>query len=132
VDYLLTRSDLDQEKIAYYGMSQGARYGPVMLALETRFRTAVLVAGGFSQKKQLPEIREINFATRARIPVLMINGRYDFTFPLETSQRPMFRLLGAKEQDKRYALFDSGHVPPRNDVIRETLNWLDNYLGPVK
>jgi len=132
VDYLLTRSDVDQERIAYYGLSQGARYGPVMLALETRFRTAVLVAGGFSPKKQFPEIREINFATRAKIPVLMINGRYDFTFPMETSQRPMFRLLGTREQDKRYALFDSGHVPPRNDVIRETLNWLDNYLGPVK
>jgi hypothetical protein len=62
----------------------------------------------------------------------MINGRYDFIFPVETSQQPLFRFLGTKEPDKRYALFDSGHVPPRNDIIRETLNWLDTHLGPVK
>jgi pimeloyl-ACP methyl ester carboxylesterase len=132
LDYLLTRSDLDHQKLAYYGVSQGAREASVMLGLEKRFRTAVLVGGGFSQLKQFPEIQEINFAPRVNIPTLMVNGRYDFIFPVETSQRPLFRFLGTKEPDKRYALFDSGHVPLRNDIIRETLNWLDNYLGPVK
>jgi len=29
-------------------------------------------------------------------------------------------------------LFDSGHVPPWPDVIRESLDWLDRYLGPVE
>ena len=28
-------------------------------------------------------------------------------------------------------LFESGHVPPFPDVVRETLVWLDRYLGPV-
>jgi len=42
----------------------------------------------------------------------------------------MFRLLGTPQADKRHLLFDSGHVPPRNDMIRETLDWLDHYLGP--
>jgi formylglycine-generating enzyme required for sulfatase activity/pimeloyl-ACP methyl ester carboxylesterase len=132
VDYAETRTDLDPQKLAYYGVSQGAREAPVMLALENRFRTAVLVGGGFSPKKQFPEIREISFAPRVKIPALMINGRYDFIFPVEASQQPMFRFLGTPEKDKRYVLIDSGHVPPRNDVIRETLNWLDHYLGPVK
>lgn len=132
LDYIETRPELDHLKVAYYGVSQGAREASVMLALDSRFRIAVGVGGGFSQRKQFPEIREINFAPRVKIPILMINGRYDFIFPVETSQRPMFQLLGTPERDKRYALFDSGHVPPRNDVIRETLNWLDHYLGPVR
>jgi len=132
VDYLLTRSDVNHQEMAYYGVSQGAREASVMLALETRFRTAVLVGGGFSQRQQFPEIREINFAPRVKIPVLMINGRYDFIFPVETSQQPMFKRLGTKEPEKRYALFDSGHAAPRNDIIRETLNWLDLHLGPAK
>ena len=132
VDYIETRPDLDHEKLAYYGVSQGAREASVMLALETRFRTAVLVGGGFSQKRQFPELREISFAPRVKTPALMINGRYDFIFPVETSQQPMFRLLGTAEKDKRHLLFDSGHIPPRNDVIRETLNWLDQYLGSVQ
>jgi len=62
----------------------------------------------------------------------MLNGRYDFGFPVETSQRPLFRLLGAPDRDKRHVIFDSAHVPPRAAIIREILDWLDRYLGPVK
>jgi len=28
-------------------------------------------------------------------------------------------------------LYDTDHVPPRIEYIKETLNWLDRYLGPV-
>lgn len=132
LDYIETRPDLDHQKLAYYGVSKGAREAPVMLALENRFRTAILIGGGFSPIEQLPELRENSFAPRVKIPTLMVNGRYDFIFPVETSQQPMFRLLGTPEKDKRRVLFDCGHVPPRNDIIRETLNWLDHYLGPVR
>jgi len=64
-------------------------------------------------------------------PVLMENGRLDFNFPLEESQRPLFRLLGTPEASKKHVLFDSGHVPPFTEVARETIDWLDRVLGPV-
>jgi len=32
---------------------------------------------------------------------------------------PMFRLLGTLPKDKRHDLFNPGHVPPRNDVIKD-------------
>ena len=64
-------------------------------------------------------------------PVLMLGGRYDFVKPLATLQQPLFRLLGTGESDKRFIQFDSGHVPPLGDWMRETLNWLDHYLRPV-
>ena len=36
-------------------------------------------------------------------------------------------------EHKRHVIFEgAGHVPPRIEVIRETLNWLDRYLGPVR
>jgi eukaryotic-like serine/threonine-protein kinase len=131
VDYLDTRPDVDHEKLAYYGVSYGARLGPIMVALEPRFKVAVLVGSGFSPRGEVPEIRELNYAPRVKVPTLMVNGRYDFIFPPETSQDPMFRLLGTPEKDKRHLLFDSGHIPPRNEIIRTTLDWLDHYLGPV-
>lgn len=54
-------------------------------------------------------------------------------FPVESSQLPLFRLLGTPAEHKRHVIFeDAGHVPPRLDVIREILGWLDRYLGPVK
>jgi len=27
---------------------------------------------------------------------------------------------------------DTGHVPPHDDIIPETLDWLDRYLGKVQ
>ena len=132
IDYLQTRTDVAHDKLVYYGVSHGARLGPVMTAMEPRFNVAVLVGGGFSPTAQVPEIREVNFAPHVKVPTLMINGRYDFIFPLKSSQEPMFRLLGSPQKDKRLLLFDTGHIPPRNEVIRATLDWLDHYLGPAK
>jgi dipeptidyl aminopeptidase/acylaminoacyl peptidase len=130
LDYLETRSDVDHERLAFYGLSMGAYYGPLVAAVEERFRTLVLVSGG--ARGGLPEVTNLNFAPRVRVPVLMLNGRHDFIFPLDETQRPLFRLLGTPDADKKHVLFDSGHVPPYADVVRETLDWLDRYLGPVQ
>ena len=62
----------------------------------------------------------------------MLNGRYDHTFPVETAQLPYFRSLGTPEKDKKHVIYESGHAPPRKDYIRESLDWLDKYLGPAK
>jgi hypothetical protein len=62
----------------------------------------------------------------------MLNGRFDFYNPPTTSQEPMFRLLGTPEQQKRRVVYDTGHDLPRTGVVKETLDWLDKYLGPVK
>jgi formylglycine-generating enzyme required for sulfatase activity len=133
VDYLETRRDIDIDKLAFYGLSLGSTFGSIYTAIEQRFKISVFVAGGlYSANLELPsEVNPLNFLPRSRVPILMINGRYDFTLPLETSVKPMFKFLGTQEKDKRLALFDGDHIPPINDVIRETLNWLDRYLGPV-
>jgi eukaryotic-like serine/threonine-protein kinase len=59
----------------------------------------------------------------------MLNGRDDFTFPVETSQEPMFRLLGTPDADKKRGLYDGGHVFPFSRMIKDSLDWLDRYLG---
>jgi dienelactone hydrolase len=132
VDYLETRPDIDNGRLAYYGISWGAVQGPIMTAVEKRFKAAVFAAGGCNTEKALPEVDSANFAPRVKIPVLMINGRYDFVLPLQTCQEPFFRLLGSPPQDKRHVLYDTGHSPPQLPVMKEALNWLDRYLGPVK
>jgi serine/threonine protein kinase/formylglycine-generating enzyme required for sulfatase activity/predicted esterase len=131
IDYLETRSDIDHNRIGFYGYSWGAGVAPIMTSLEDRFKVSVLPAGGFYLQKGLPEVDAINFAPRVRIPTLMLNGEHDFTFPAETSQKPMFRLLATPEEHKRYIVYEGGHLIPRNQLIKETLDWLDRYLGPV-
>jgi dienelactone hydrolase len=129
VDYVQTRPDLDHDRMAYFGVSMGARLGPISLAVEPRFHAAVLWSGGFPASTKLPEIDEINFAPRVKTPVLMLNGRQDFTFPIETSQEPMFRWLGTPAADKKHTIYEGGHVFPFARVIRDSLDWLDRYLG---
>ena len=63
----------------------------------------------------------------------MLNGRYDSLSPVETSQLPLFRRLATPEKDKRYVVYDAGHgALPHGEEVRETLDWLDKYLGPVR
>ena len=69
VDYLETRSDIDKDKLAYYGFSWGALRG-------------------------------------------------------ELSQKPMFRFLGTKAEDKRLVLFDGGHIPGHLAPVKPVLECL--------
>ncbi len=80
----------------------------------------------------MPEVDPFNFVSRVKIPVIMLNGRYDHYFPVETAQKPMFMLLGTPNKDKKWIVYDGGHFVPRDQLIKETLAWLDRYLGPVK
>ena len=134
VEYAATRSDLDANRLAYAGSSWGGGIAPLMLALEERLKAAVLFEGGLWAAKPLPEVDVFNYLPRVRVPVLMLNGRYDFSFPLETSQKPFFRWLGTPEKDKRHLVYDAAHDTSihRTEVVREALNWLDKHLGPLK
>ena len=133
VDYLLTRRDIDRDRLAFNGASNGALRGPLLTAIEGRFKASILYAGGLStEAPQLPEVDPLNFAPRVRVPTLMINGRDDVLFPVETSQKPLFDNLALPASDKRHVLLDGSHTPLRfQEVIRESLAWLDKYLGPV-
>jgi predicted esterase len=134
LDYLASRKDIDLSRLTYAGASAGSSIAPIVLATDDRFRAAILMDGGLPPGKPLPEVDPFNFAPRVRIPVLMLNGRYDFTFPPELCQQPLYRTLGTPAADKKYVLVDSAHdvANRRTEVVREILDWLDRYLGPVK
>jgi cephalosporin-C deacetylase-like acetyl esterase len=132
IDYLETRSDIDAEKLGFFGISAGAGIGAIMTAMEPRLRASTLLAAGLPPFESPPHADMVNFIPRVRVPTLMLNGRNDFFFPPETAQQPMFRLLGTPAGDKRHRVFESGHLPFQwPEVMREVVNWLDRYLGPV-
>lgn len=133
LEYLDTRRDIDSQRSGLYGVSSGATHAVRMLAVYPRFKAGVLSSGGVSYTHP-PETNGWNFAPRVQTPVLMLNGRYDFIFPLETNQQPLFRAFGTKEPDKRHVVYDGGHrnLVTRPDLIGEILDWFDRYLGPVQ
>ncbi len=131
IDYLETRPDIDAGKIAYQGMSWGGNLGPLITAVEERLKASVLMGGGIEGTGR-PEINRINFIGRVKLPTLMLNGRYDSLCTFETKIKPSFDLLGTPAAHKRLLIYETDHIPPRNEYIKETLAWLDRYLGPVK
>jgi formylglycine-generating enzyme required for sulfatase activity/dienelactone hydrolase len=131
IDYAETRPDLDHEKLAYYGYSWGAELGGLIPAVDTRIKVNVLALAGLDFHRSLPEVDVINFISHVKQPTLMLNGRYDFFFPVEETQEPFYRLLGSPKDQKKHLLYETGHNIPRNELIKEGLDWLDLYLGPV-
>jgi dienelactone hydrolase len=129
VDYLLSRRDIAADKIAYFGVSLGANRMPIVLGVERRFQAGIMWSGGLPTTAQPPEIDPINFAPRVTLPVLMLNGRDDFMFPVQVSQEPLFKMFGTSVSNKRHGLYDGGHVFPFSRMIKDSLDWLDRYLG---
>jgi eukaryotic-like serine/threonine-protein kinase len=70
-------------------VSWGGYLGPIMLAIEPRFKAGVLVVAGLKAERGKPEVDAFNFLQRVTVPVLMLNGKYDHVFPIETSQKPL-------------------------------------------
>jgi len=106
---------------------------PIVLTVEAdRFHVAVLNVGGLDDiYSYLPEADTFNFVTRVRTPVLMINGEYDIDVRLETSQKPMYELLGTEPEHKKLRLVPAAHFVPEDVLIRESLDWFDKYQGDV-
>jgi eukaryotic-like serine/threonine-protein kinase len=131
VDYLETRPDIDSRKLAYFGFSWGGSLGAIIPAVEDRIKVSILAVGGLQQRGR-PEVAQMTYVGRVRIPTLMLNGKYDMSFPYETTVKPMFDLLGTPRADKQLRLYDTDHFIPRNEFTREAASWLDRYLGPVR
>ena len=100
--------------------------------MEKRFQVGILYVAGLGFQKRQPEVDPIHYLPRLKTPILMLNGRYDHFFPYETSQKPMFELIGTGEENKKMVLHETGHFVPRTELIKESLNWLDKYLGPIQ
>jgi cephalosporin-C deacetylase-like acetyl esterase len=130
IDYLETRSDIETSKLGFYGHSWGGALGGIIPAVEDRIKVNILLVGGFSGR-HLPEADILNYVSRIKMPVLMLNGRYDVSFPFETTVKPFYDLLGTPEKDKHLYVYETDHFVPKSEMIKETLNFLDQYFGPV-
>jgi len=129
-DYLESREDVNMDKLAYFGLSWGGFVAPYVLAIEERVKAGIVVAFGVLSGAENPEYDQITYLQRVHIPMLMMNGKYDFDFTLET-QQAFYDFLGTPEEDKLWLLYDHVHGAPIPDVINESLAFLDKYFGEV-
>ena len=131
IDYIVSREDMDAERIAHIGDSWGSFNWLIVGAVEPRVKIGLSFVGGLSMTPALPQVDQINYVTRVKQPTLHLVGAFDQIFPLERSTRPAFELLGTPDEDKKFVIYESGHTLPPNDLIRESLDFLDRYFGPT-
>ncbi|MFI5309758.1 MAG: protein kinase [Gemmatimonadales bacterium] len=134
LDYLQERPDIAGDKLAYLGVSMGSAEGVIYATIaQDRLRTAVFLDGGFFLGEAPRGGDQADFAPRMKKPVLMVNGRYDFTFPLSRAQEPLYRSLGTPAPDKQHVVFETPHDvrADRPQLVKVVLGWLDKYLGRV-
>lgn len=131
IDYLETRKDINTENIIFLGLCWGGIMGPIVASYEDRIKGLVLVSGGIIKPVTRPKPKGLvePFVT---IPVLMLNGKYDYVFPVKTLQKAMFDLIGTPPEHKKHVIYEAGHLPlPRAPMMKEIFAWLDKYQGPV-
>jgi len=87
---------------------------------------------GRSNRWENPDVRAE--AQNVELPptAKRFSAMFPIVLPEEGTQIPMFRLLGTPDAQKRRVVYDTGHNIPRPDLIRESLDWLDTHLGPVR
>ena len=132
VDYLETRPDIAADKLAYIGVSRGAALAPVFLAVEHRIKAAALYIPGSTLDRLPPEMDVLNFAPRMKIPVLSSTAGTISSSPKKHRRSCFLRRSALRRMTSAESCTDTGHNLPRNEMITETLDWLDKYLGPVK
>ena len=131
VDYLETRKDIDMSKLGYYSLSMGAYFGPIPVSLDPRIKVAVFASGGLRYNYP-PETQPANFMPRVKVPVLLVNGKDDFSVPLAAQLR-FHELLGTPPEHKKHIALEGGHVAQdMRGMFKEVLDWYDKYLGAVR
>jgi pimeloyl-ACP methyl ester carboxylesterase len=134
LDYLNTRADIDSSRLAYMGVSMGSADGVIVSTLlQDRLKTVIFLDGGYFLQPPPAGGDQADFAPRMKKPVLMVNGRYDYTFPVEKAQDPLFQMLGTPAEDKKHVVLDTPHdvTQQRPQLVKAVLDWLDRYLGRV-
>ena len=126
IDFLETRKQEFNENIFYVGMSYGGLFTPHVLLFEDRFKAAVFYVGG--AWPGIPPMADgKNHIPRIKLPILMLNGEQDYLVP-SSAPKAMYAALGTPKEDKKLIFYESGHWPlPRNQMIKETLKWFEDY-----
>ena len=80
------------------------------------------------EEKGFPELRIANYAPHVEKPILLVSGRWDKIFDLETKQSPFYEDLRCKPEDR--VLVERGHILRGEDVSPAMDAWLENVFKP--
>jgi len=145
VDILLERSEVDPERLAFFGLSWGGTMGGLLAGVENRILAYVLVVGDgglvehtadpgddginihFSENwaAQMWPTEPFHFVGRAAPAALLFqNGIHDEFVPPHDA----LRYFIAASEPKTILWYDAGHNLPWG-FVHDAAEWLQQYLG---
>jgi dienelactone hydrolase len=153
IDLLLSRTDVDSNRVAYVGHSFGAQWGAMLTAVDRRLKTSVLMAGAAeeadmlmrSDNPQLVELRAtlpkgqletylnvledvnaINYVRYAQpTPLLLQFANFEQYF----DRASMERYAAAATEPKTVLFYDSAHDLNDPQASKDRFAWLTNQLA---
>lgn len=139
VDVIFKHNDLDNERIAYFGISLGGMIGTIFCAVENRIKVPIIVLAGGNlnlmfgmdalsaeTKDFLSIIDPINYVRMiSPRPLLMINASNDDVIPPITSKL----LFKAAKKPKEIIWYPAKHHDiPVEQIYQDGIRWLREYL----
>jgi hypothetical protein len=76
--------------------------------LQDRLKTSIFLDGGYFHFPTAGN-DQADFAPRLKISVLMVNGRYDYSFSLDRVRNPFFAMRRGPGGDKRHLVLETTH-----------------------
>lgn len=129
IDYLLTRPDIDPDRIAILGGSLGGWIGSILMAVEPRIKTAVLsVPATEFITEQTPAgqvVNSSNFFPRFKnVSLLMVIARKDDQYR-NGRAKELFAVAPVK---KKMIEYDEEHFLDPQKYNKDILDWLKDNL----
>ncbi len=139
VDFLETRSEIDQERIGYFGISLGGVIGTVFCGVDDRIKVPViaLAGGGLNlifkfdalsteTANYVSIIDPINFVEKiSPRPLLMLNAEKDEVIPPFSTKL----LYDKAKEPKRIVWYPTKHRQvPQDVVFPEAIRWFNEHL----
>jgi len=153
IDVLLSRSEVDPNRIAYVGHSSGAHWGAILSAVDRRLKTVVLMGGVPSEKTILLESDDPDFVSfRQSITKEQLEKYFNIVGPLDAinyvphskptpllfqfaryeqyfNEAAMQQYARAASEPKLVLWYDTGHA--LNDIrsLIDRADWLRRHIG---
>ncbi len=152
IDLLLTRTDVDPNRIGYVGHSFGAQWGAILAAVDPRIKAAGLMAGVADEAdmlqrsnnlqiaelraglpkgqlgtylKAIEDLNAINYVRFARIPLLLQFANFEQYF----DRQSMEHYATAAPEPKTVLYYDSAHDLNDPQASKDRIDWLAKHLA---
>ncbi|HEY0223185.1 MAG TPA: prolyl oligopeptidase family serine peptidase [Pseudolabrys sp.] len=155
IDYIMTRSDLDTNRIGMWGVSLGGYYAPRAAAFDKRIKACIALGGPFDWGAAwdgLPELTREAFRVRSHCktqeearknaatlslvgvagnitcPIYIVNGRLDRIVPASDAERLAREVKGPVE----LMMIEDGNHIANNRAYRwrsQSADWMKEQLG---